>query len=83
MQYLQTLPRAKCVLYGLHNFLQLSVTKKSMNRAVGIATVYGLNEQGSEFESQQRKKCSLLHNVQTDFGVHPTSCPISIRDSVS
>jgi hypothetical protein len=42
--------------------------------SVGIATGYGLDDQGErEFESRQGKKFSLLHIVQTASGVHPTS----------
>jgi hypothetical protein len=40
--------------------------------SVGIATGYGLDDQGGrEFESWQGKKFSLLHIVQTSSGVHP------------
>jgi hypothetical protein len=42
--------------------------------AVSIATGYGPDDQERrEFESQQGKKFSLLHIVQTGAGVHPTS----------
>jgi hypothetical protein len=41
----------------------------SRHSAVGIATIYGLDDgQGQEF--------SLLHAVQTGYGVHPTSYPM-------
>jgi hypothetical protein len=46
----------------------------SRDSSVGIATAYGLDDQGGrEFESQEGKKFSLLHMVQTDSGGHPTA----------
>jgi hypothetical protein len=42
------------------------------NRSIGIARGYGLKDQGQNF--------SLLHNVQTDFGAHPTSYPVGEAD---
>jgi hypothetical protein len=46
----------------------------SRDSSVGIATGYGLDDQGGwEFESRQGQKFSLLHIVQTGSGVHPTS----------
>jgi hypothetical protein len=44
--------------------------------AVGIATSYGLDDQGIEFESQWGQEFSLLHVVQTDPGAHHTSYPM-------
>jgi hypothetical protein len=42
--------------------------------SVSIATSYGLDDQGErEFESQQGKKFSHLHIIQTSSGVYPTS----------
>jgi hypothetical protein len=47
---------------------------RSRDSSVGIATGYGLDDQGErEFESRLGKKCSLLHIVQTGSGVNPTS----------
>jgi hypothetical protein len=49
---------------------------KTMSRdsSVGIATGYGLDDQGGlDFKSRLGKKFSLLHIVQTGSGVHPTS----------
>jgi hypothetical protein len=47
---------------------------RSRDSSVGIATDYGLDDQGGrEFESRQGKKFSLLHIVMTGSGVHPTS----------
>jgi hypothetical protein len=37
---------------------------------VGIATGYGLDDRGSEFESRWGQEFSLLHVVQTGSGVH-------------
>jgi hypothetical protein len=46
----------------------------SRDSSVGIATRYGLDDQGGrEFESLWGQKFSLLHIVQTGSGVHPTS----------
>jgi hypothetical protein len=46
----------------------------SRDSSVGIATDYGLDDQGRrEFESRWGKKFSLLHIVQTGTGVNPTS----------
>jgi hypothetical protein len=46
----------------------------SRDSSVGIATGYRLDDQGErEFESRYVKKFSLLHIVQTDSRVHPTS----------
>jgi hypothetical protein len=46
---------------------------KSRDSAGGIVT--GWTTEGSEFESRQDQEFSLLHVVQTDSGVHPTSYP--------
>jgi hypothetical protein len=45
----------------------------SRDSSVGIATGYGLDDQGGGSLSPGRVKSSLLHIVQTDSGVHPTS----------
>jgi hypothetical protein len=36
-----------------------------------MANDYGLDEKGSEFESQLTQEFSLLHVVQTGSGAHP------------
>jgi hypothetical protein len=48
---------------------------KSRDSPVGIATGYGLDDQGGGSSSTGRvkKKCSLLHIVQTGSRAHPTS----------
>jgi hypothetical protein len=51
--------------------------------AVGIPTGYGLDERGSEFESRYGQEFSLLHVVQTGYGVHPASYPMGTRGSFS
>jgi hypothetical protein len=46
----------------------------SRDSSVGIATGNGLDDQGGGSSSPGRvKNFSLLHIVQTDSGVHPTS----------
>jgi hypothetical protein len=46
----------------------------SLGSSVGIATGYGLDDQGGrEFESRLGKKFLFLYIVQTGSGVHPTS----------
>jgi hypothetical protein len=55
------------------NYLDMTVIG-SRDSLVGIATGYGLHDQGQrEFESRSGKTFSLLHIVQTGSGVHPTS----------
>jgi hypothetical protein len=49
---------------------------RSRDSAVGIATSYGLDDRGSEFESPWGQEFSLLYVVQTGCGVHPTSYPM-------
>jgi hypothetical protein len=51
------------------------------DRAVGIATGYGLEDQGSEFESRWVQEFSLLQVVQTDSGANVTSYPMGTRGS--
>jgi hypothetical protein len=36
----------------------------------------GWTKEGSEFESQKVKKFSLLHVIQTVFGIHPNIYPM-------
>jgi hypothetical protein len=66
---------------------QLNIHKKSVNHiysgsadlhvsrdsAVGIATGYGLDDRGVEFESREGQEFSLLHVVQTGAGAPPIS----------
>jgi hypothetical protein len=47
-------------------------TKGSRDSSVGIATGYGLDDQGGGSSSPGREKISLLHIVQTGSGVHLT-----------
>jgi hypothetical protein len=51
-------------------FTANSVRNRSRDSSVGIATG---PRGGREFESRWGQKFSLLHIVQTDSGVHPTS----------
>jgi hypothetical protein len=54
----------------------------SWDSSVGIATSYGLDDQGGGSSSPGRvKKFSLLHIVQTGSGVHPTSYKMGTGDS--
>jgi hypothetical protein len=48
----------------------------SRDSVAGIATGYGLDDRGSEFVSWYRLEFSLLHVVQTDSRVNPTSYPM-------
>jgi hypothetical protein len=63
------------ILFGTRNQLfLLSYYTRSRDSSVGIATGYGLDDQGKrEYESRYAKKFPLLHIVQTGSGVHPTS----------
>jgi hypothetical protein len=69
------------IMYNIFTFYMLYIlldvctyNMVSRNSSVGIATGYGLDDQGRrEFESRWGKKFSLLHIVQTGSGVHPTS----------
>jgi hypothetical protein len=49
----------------------------------GIATSYGLDDGGSEFESRQGQEFSLLQIVQIGSGVHPTSYPLGTGDKAT
>jgi hypothetical protein len=49
----------------------------SRDSIVGMATGYGLDDQGVEFEYRWSQEFSLLHVVQTGSGVHPTSYPMT------
>jgi hypothetical protein len=60
--------------YSSETFVEFRHTTRSRDSSVGIATGYGLDDQGErEFESRWGKKFSLLHIIQTGSGVHPTS----------
>jgi hypothetical protein len=48
----------------------------SRNSAVGIATGYGLDDQGVEVRVPMGEEFSLLHVVQIVSEAHPTSCPM-------
>jgi hypothetical protein len=65
-----------CPLFS--SYVQIIVSRDS---AVGIATSYWLDEQKSEFESRWGQEFSLLHVVQTGFGVHLTSYPMGTGGS--
>jgi hypothetical protein len=56
------------------SFLLVTVYSWSRDSSVGIATGYGLDDQGGGSSSPGRVKMfSLLHIVQTGSGVYPTS----------
>jgi hypothetical protein len=58
--------------------LRVGANKQGYYGMCGIATGYGLDDQGGrEFESRQGQNFSLLHIVQTGSGVHPTSYKMS------
>jgi hypothetical protein len=48
---------------------------------VGIATGYGLDDRGSEFESRWGREFSLLHVIQISFGVHSASYSMGTEGS--
>jgi hypothetical protein len=54
----------------------------SRDSVVGIATGYRLDDEGVEVRVPVGSRISLLHVVQTGFGVHPTSYPMGTRVSV-
>jgi hypothetical protein len=53
----------------------------SRDSAVGIATGYGLDDQGVGGRVLWGQEISLLHVVQTSSGPHPISCPVGTEDS--
>jgi hypothetical protein len=53
----------------------------SRDSVVGIATSYGLDDRGVEFESRYGEEFSLLQIVQTGSEVHPTSYPMGTGGS--
>jgi hypothetical protein len=53
----------------------------SRDAEVSMATSYGLDDRGSEFESRYGQESSLLHVVQTGSGVHPTFYPMDTGGS--
>jgi hypothetical protein len=53
----------------------------SRDSAVSIATGYGLDDQGVEFESRYGLEFSLPHVVQAGFGAHPASYPMGTGGS--
>jgi hypothetical protein len=55
------------------------VKHESRNRAVGIATGYGLGGAGVRFPGGERD-FSLLSSVQTDSGAHPASYSTATED---
>jgi hypothetical protein len=50
--------------------------QKVHGSAVGIATGYGLDDQGFGVQFPVGQEFSLLHVVQTGYGTHPTSYPM-------
>jgi hypothetical protein len=65
-----------CVVYAV------CVLSGSRDSSVGIATGYGLDDQGGGSSIPGRvNKFSLLHIVQTGPGVHPTSYKMGTRGS--
>jgi hypothetical protein len=50
----------------------IPVEFRNRDSVFGIATSYGLNDRGIEFESWKGQEFSLLHYVQTGSGIHPT-----------
>jgi hypothetical protein len=50
---------------------------------VGIATGYGLDDQGVTFRAPVGSKFSFLHVVQIDSGAHPAPHPMGTGSSFS
>jgi hypothetical protein len=59
--------------WRLLHFPSVIMPQESRDSAVRIATGYGPDDRGSEFESWWGQEFSLLHVIQTGSGVHPTS----------
>jgi hypothetical protein len=55
-------------------------TRWNRDSSVGIATCYGLDDRGIEFESWKGQEFSIFRVVQTGSGVHPTSCLVGNGD---
>jgi hypothetical protein len=54
---------------------------KSRDSSVGIATGYGLDDQGAGVQVPVGSRIFILHVVQSGSGVHPTSYPMGIGGS--
>jgi hypothetical protein len=48
---------------------------------VSLSIVRGYGLDGGGFNSQQGQDFSLLHSIQTIFGTHPASYPMSTGDN--
>jgi hypothetical protein len=63
-------------------FFMYVLLYKSRDNSVGIATGYGLDDQGVGVRVPVGQEFSVLHAVQADCGVHPTSYPMGTGGSV-
>jgi hypothetical protein len=62
-------------------FCEIITFMRSRDSVVGIATGYGLDDQGVGVRVPVGQEFSILHVVQTGFGVHPTSYPMGTGGS--
>jgi hypothetical protein len=78
-----SLPSICCshIITGCHNFKVIFINNKSWDSTVGIATGYGLDDQGVGVRVPVGQKSSFLHVVQTGSEVHQTSYPMGTGSS--
>jgi hypothetical protein len=57
------------------------VPGRSRGTSVGIATGYGVDDQGVGVRVRMGREFSILHAVQTGSGVDPASYPMDTGDS--
>jgi hypothetical protein len=62
-----------CVFYTRHHSLDPIGVGRNWSSSVGIATGYGLDGEGSEFEARYVQECSLFHIIQTGSTAHQTT----------
>jgi hypothetical protein len=77
---LLSLPFLLSFFYPFSSFFLLFLSV-FLHLNVGIATGYGLDDQGVRVRVPVGEKFLLLHVVQTDSGVHPTSYPMTTGGS--
>jgi hypothetical protein len=59
------------------------VLNRSRDGVVGIVTSFGLDDRGVGIRVPVGSRILLLHVVQTDSGVRPTSYPMGTGDKVA
>jgi hypothetical protein len=73
--------RPREVFLETENYRMYEEVVRSRDSVVGIATSYGLDDKGSEFESRWGQEFSLLQIIQTGSEVPPTSYPMGTGGS--